>query len=182
MSQTSINQAGFPIAVAGQVSQTREGMDIVSRFSGEASTRIGFGLAVKAGTSEHEVLLPTAANSVVQGVVKFGYNHTPGATGDLDQDSTPPGLKPNASIELMRQGTMWVQIDADTAIATPGETRAYCRFESDGGSNTKVGTFRHTDDTHVIDTRNQVVFVSGVRTAADGTKIAEVDVNFGIKP
>lgn len=180
MSQTSVNPAGQPIAIAGQVSDTRLN-DMLSRFSGESSTRIGFGLGVKPGTLDHEVKLPTANSSVIEGVTAWSANHVPGVTGDLDQTSSPPGLKPKAGMELMRQGRIWAQIDGDTVI-TSGITRAYCRFETDGASNTLVGTWRHSDDGHVIDTRKQAIFMSGVRVAADGTKIAELAVNFDAAP
>lgn len=182
MSQTSINPAGQPIAVAGQIADNSKVRDVLSRFNGEASSCIGFGLAVKPGTNDHEVKLPSASSSVIEGVVKWGANHTPGASGDLDQTATPPGLKPHAGLELLRRGRIWAQIDADTAIAAPGVTRAYCRFETDGASNTLVGTFRHTDDSHVIDTRKQAIFMSGVRVAADGSKIAELEVDFTNSP
>ena len=180
MSQTVINPAGQPQAVAGQVSDSAR-CDIISRFSEEVTTRMGFGLGMKPGVKDHAILLPTASSSVIEGIVKFGFNHAPGVSGDLDQLSTPPGLKPQSSIELVRRGRIWVQVDADTVI-TPNVTRAYCRFETDGASNTLVGTFRHSDDTHVIDTRKQCMFVSGVRVAADGSKIAELDCNFQSSP
>lgn len=175
MSQTSINPAGQPIAVAGQAVDTGEGADDVSRFNGESSSAIGFGLGVKPGTYDHDVKLPTTG-CTFGGVTMWSAAHVPGASnGDLDTTSTPPGIKIKGRIDVRRRGRIWAQVDADTSI-TPGVTRAYLRFESDGVSNTLVGTFRHSDDGHVVDVRKQAVFVSGVRTAADGSKIAELDI------
>jgi hypothetical protein len=73
-----------------------------------------------------------------------------------------------------------VVVDADVSI-TVGQG-AYWRFESDGASNTVVGTFRNTDDSHVVDTRKKVIFRSGKFLAADQltggtTYIAEVSVS-----
>ena len=118
MPQTSVNPAGQPQAVAGQVSQAMEGMDIVSRFNAETVTCLAFGTGVKNGTNDHECKILTANSETVQGVVKWGNNHTPGATGDVDQTATPPGLKPAAGFGLVRKGRVWVAVDAGvTSIA-----------------------------------------------------------------
>ena len=49
--QTTINKAGQPVAVAGQLSDNGEAVDVVSRFNEEASAEIAFGVAVKPGSS-----------------------------------------------------------------------------------------------------------------------------------
>lgn len=180
MSQTSIAKTGQPIAVAGQLSDSHKGTDTVSRFSGEASAVIPFGVGVKPGTTFRKVLLPTASSSIIEGIVRFGYGHVPGATGDLDQ--TLGGLKPNAGMDVVRRGRMYVLVDANVTTITPYSDRGYCRFESSSGA-TVVGAWRNTDDSHVVDCSKAVQFVSPLFTAADGSsKIAEVQVEFTIKP
>ena len=180
--QTSIAQAGQPQAVAGQVSQAMEGMDIVSRFNAETVTCLAFGTGVKNGTNDHECKILTANSETVQGVVKWGKNHTPGATGDVDQTATPPGLKPNAGIELMRKGRIWVAVDTGVTSIAANVDRAYCRCASNG-SNTKIGYWSNASDTtYSIDCTKMAVFVSGLRYSADGLKIAELEVDFTNKP
>jgi hypothetical protein len=176
--QTSINTAGQPIAFQGLVTKK---LDSLSVSNYEASANLQPGLGVKPGTGQRTALLPTASSSVFMGIVAAAAAYAPGSFGELDQASTPAGYIPDTLFECVTKGRAWVQVDADCAI-TPNVTRAYWRFETDGASNTKVGTFRHTDDGHVVDTTKQCIFRSGVFTAADGTKIAELDFNTDIKP
>lgn len=176
--QTAVNAAGQPQAVAGQVSQAMEGMDIVSRFNAETVTCLAFGTGVKNGTNDHECKILTANSETVQGVVKWGNNHTPGATGDVDQTATPPGLKPAAGFGLVRKGRVWVAVDAGVTSIAANVDRAYCRCASNGG-NTKVGYFSNaSDSSYSIDIRKAAVFVSGLRYSADGLKMAELEVDF----
>lgn len=177
--QTKILAAGQPVAVAGEATKFIDGESCINA---EAATNLGFGLGVKPGTKVKEVLLPTASNSVFRGVVVQNRMHSPGTFGDIDDSGSPPGMKPKTSVEILAEGRCWVVVDGDTVI-TPGVTRAFWRFETDGASNTLVGTFRHNDDTHVVDVRGQVLFVSGVMDAADvlkgagSQKIAEVMIS-----
>lgn len=172
--QTSILAAGQPVGFAGMSTSKT---DSISANNAEASTNIGFGLGVKPGTTSRAALLPTASGSVLLGVVLNNMTYSPGDFGSIDQDGTPPGLIPDTLMEVIRQGRVFVVVDADAAV-TPNVTRLFWRFESDGASNTLVGTFRHVDDTHVVDTRGQVLAVGPIFTAADGTtKICEVYID-----
>jgi hypothetical protein len=174
--QTTINPAGQPIAVAGQGVDTGEGADDVSRTNGGA-TNIGFGLAVIQGTYDHTAVLPSQTTDIPQGVVLFDYSHSPGTFGDIDQAGTPPGLKQNVQFAIRRRGRIWVQLDAAFAGSiVAGVDRAYVRAIANGG-NTLIGAFTNAPDAgKTIDWTDKGVFVSGVRYAADGTKIAELDV------
>lgn len=177
--QTTILAAGQPPAFAGLCTQK---LDSVSAASREASANIQFGLGVKPGVKVKEMLLPTASSSVLLGILLQNQVYAPGTFGEIDQSSATKGLIPNTFGEILTEGRGWVIVDGDASI-TANVTRAYWRFESDGASNTLVGTFRHSDDGHVVDVRGQVLFVSGVFTAADGvTKIAEVYVSKSNSP
>lgn len=176
-SQTTILPFGQPIGFAGQV--THE-VDSDSAANKESSTNIGFGLGVKAGTYVKEALLPTASSSVLMGITTNRAVYGPGTFGRIDQAGTPPGMIPDTMMNLLTEGRMLVEVDADAA---PSKNQgAYWRFESDGVSNTKKGTFRETNDGHVVDTRKKVIFKSGAFLAADQltggtTKVAEVSVS-----
>jgi hypothetical protein len=172
--QTTILAAGQPAAFAGMCTQK---LDSNSAASRETSLNIQFGLGVKPGVKVKEMLLPTASSSILLGILLQNQVYAPGTFGEIDQTGTTKGIIPNTMGEVLTEGRAWVIVDGDASI-TPNVTRAYWRFETDGASNTLVGTFRHTDDGHVADVRGQVLFVSGVFTAADGvTKIAEVVVS-----
>lgn len=172
--QTAILAAGQPVGVAGEVTHK---IDSLSASNAESTTHIGFGLGVKPGTKVKEALLPTASSSVLLGVVCYNATYAPGTFGQIDPTASPPGINPDVMMEVINKGRVFVVVDADASV-TPNVTRLYWRFESDGASNTIVGTFRHSDDSHVVDTRTQVIAVGPIFTAADGTtKICEVQID-----
>jgi len=176
MSQTSINKAGQPVAVAGQLSDNGEAVDIVSRFN-DAATEIPFGTGVKASTSKHGVIQASASTDVTEGIVVWSRNHQPGTNGDLGTT----GLKQNAGLQILRKGRIWAQIDAGVVTITPYTDRGYNRCVSNGG-NTVLGRWSNaSDSTNSIDNTKQTQFVSGLQLAADGTKIAELEVDFTVK-
>ncbi len=173
MSQTSVSLAGQSIAVAGQISDNSPLDGIVSRFSQEtsASAVIPFGTAVKPGAARDGVRILTAIAEKVEGLVVWSANHTLG------------GLKPNASIQLMRQGRMYAVIDPSVSSITPYTDRGFVRAIANGGDSV-IGALRtNADGSDTIDCTEQIQFVSGIFLSADGvTKLAEVDVNFIAKP
>ncbi len=179
--QTTVNPAGQPVAVAGQLSDNQEGVDIVSRFNAEASANIAFGLAVApVGTQIRDGVINMAGSGdVVEGVNVWGFNHMPGSNGDLDQTSTPPGLRPKAGLQVIQRGRVWVVVDAGVTSIVPNIDRAFVRYSANGG-NTVVGAFSNaTDSGHNTDITKQAIFRSGIFLSADGvTKIAELDVDF----
>lgn len=181
--QTSINQAGQPVGVAGQLSDNMEGMDIVSRFNQEASANIQFGIGIKPGAARDGVKLLTANTETVEGINIWGFNHEVGANGDLDQTAVTGGLRPKASMQVLQRGRCYVVVDAGVSSIIPNVDRGYIRCVANGG-NTVIGAFSNiSDSTNSIDSTKQVIFRSNIFTAADGvTKIAEVDVDFVNKP
>lgn len=177
--QTSILAAGQPVGFAGQATAVK---DSRTANNAEASANIQAGIGVKPGTLVKEALLPTASSSVLLGIVKQLQSEAPGTFGTIDQSSTPPGYTPDTLMEVVTEGRIFARVDTDAAV-TPNVTRLYWRFESDGASQTVVGTFRHTDDGHVVDTTKQVVAVGPIFTAADGvSKICEVYISESNKP
>lgn len=176
--QTTISRSGQPAAFAGLPADGSI-KDDVSAFNLEASLEMPFGIGVK-WSGERGALLPSAANSVMKGINLFNANHQTGVDGDLGTT----GLKPKAALNIRRFGRLWLLVDVGIAVDTftPGTTRGYCRFETDGGSNTQRGTWRHTDDGHVVDCTSQVLFISKVILSANGVdKIALAQVDFGIE-
>src|SRR5579864_3418421 len=160
--QSTILPFGQPVGFAGQVTHR---IDTQSAANKEASSNIGFGLGVKPGTNAKEALLPTASSSVLAGIVLNEAVSAPGTFGGIDQSGSPPGLIPNTMMELLTEGRCLVKVDADTVVTIGAG--AYWRFESDGGSNTVKGTFRHNDDGHVVETTKKVTFKGAKFLAAD---------------
>lgn len=178
MSQTAVNPAGQPAAVAGQITDNQEGMDIVSRFNAETALNIDFGLGVAPGTERNAVKV--MANGECEGISVQDFRHSPGVSGDVDQTSALPGLKPKAGMQILRRGRIWLRLDKSVTSVTPYVSRGYCRYTADGTTNPLVGAWAIADDTgKTKDCTKQVQFVSGIFTAADGTShIAEADVDF----
>lgn len=177
MPQTVIQKTGQPVAVAGQLSDSMDTIDVVSRFSQEASAAIQFGCAVQSGTVRSGVKNMATSNDNIEGVSVFGYNHVPGSSGDID--TTNKGLKPNAGLKILRKGRIWVLIDPSITLITPYADRPFARYSANGG-NTVLGAFSNVSDGgHNTDLSRIGVFTSGLFTAADGTSlIAECEFDF----
>lgn len=183
MSQTSVSLAGQAIAVAGQLSDSNPNDGVVSRFSQETSPSavILFGVAVKPGSKRDGIRILTAISETVEGLTVQGFNHLPGATGDLDQ--TLGGLKPNAGLGVMRQGRMYAVVDPLLSSVTPFVDRGFVRALVNGGNNIVGALTNAADGSNTIDATKQIQFVSQIFLSADGvTKIAEVAVDFVNKP
>ena len=180
MAQTSVNPFGQPQAIAGQGVQNGEEQD-QTVMNAEASANMRFGIGVKPGTLDREVLLVTANNSVVEGVTLFDFDHSPGTFGDIDPTPVTGGLKPQKLLQVREWGKIWVQVDPSVVTIVPNVDRGFCRASANAG-DTVIGAWRNTDDGHVIDATKQALFTSGVRIAADGSKIAELFCNFIAKP
>lgn len=177
--QTVINKAGNPVAVAGQLSDNGEGVDIVSRFSEESSAELAFGTAIKPGTALRSVKKLTAITETVEGFSVWGFNHSPGSSGDLGTT----GLKPKAGLQVIRKGRLYVVVDPSVTSITPYIDRAHIRAVANGGDNVIGAVNKAADGITTIDSTKQVQFVGALMLAADGvTKIAEVEVNFTNEP
>lgn len=175
--QTSISRSGQPRAIAGMVADTGI-KDDVAAFNTDVVS-IPFGTGVK-WDGETGAKQPSASGSILKGIIRWDASHQTGTNGDLDST----GLKTKAEMYCRRRGRMWVLVDVGIAVGsfTPGTDKGYCRFESDGGSNTVIGAWRNTDDGHVVNASGQVTFISTVILAADGVShIAEVDCDFDNK-
>jgi hypothetical protein len=185
--QTSINKAGQPVGFPGQLSDSMEGVDVVSRFNQEAAAQMPFGIGVKPGTVRDGVKLPAAQADVIEGIVKWGANHMPANAAGTIGDLGATGLLPKAGLEVVRRGRMYVVVDpgiaAGAGAITPYVDRGYCRAVVNGGNNVVGAWTNAADGVNTIDCTKQVQFVSDVRLAADGvTKMAEVEVSFNNKP
>ena len=144
--QTTVLRSGQPQAFPGMVADTGI-KDDVSSFNLESVSSIPFGSGVK-WSGQRGSLLPTANNSVMQGIVRWSADHQTGTYGDLDST----GVRPLGDLMVRRKGRLWVPVDAEYAVGdlTPGTSRGYCRFETDGATNTVVGRWRASDDGHVV--------------------------------
>lgn len=174
--QSVILPFGQPAGFAGLPTQI---LDTASASNAEPTTNIDFGLGVKPGTNVKEALLPTTG-CLFAGVTMWGAVYAPGSFGEIDQTGSPPGMIPDTMMTLLTEGRIWVQVDADASPTIGGG--AYLRYETDGASNTKRGTFRHASDGHTVDVTKAVTFKSGKFLAADQltggtTYIAEVYVS-----
>lgn len=180
MPQTSVNSIGQPAAFAGLIADSAEVVDRVSAVNAEASANIGFGIGVIQGTAKQDAKLATASTDTFKGVSAFSMEHAPGTYGDLDANGG--GYLAGAKFNVLRKGRIWVQIDQSITSIAPFKDRGYCRYAANG-SNTTIGAFSNaSDNAKNLDLTAVVVFTSDVTTAADGKKIAQIEVDFTNKP
>lgn len=197
MSQTTVSAGGQAIGVAGQLSDTGEGVDIVSGFNMEATNQIpfGFGLRVQPGSNGDGFLLATGFSGLspgldVAGINTFSFNHArvgvADSAGNFSGDMGASGLLPKAGLQVLRQGRIIVPVE----IPVVAGDRPWCRGVATGTSSSAAfqgiwsGTgYNLANDaagsSYMIDCRRQGVFRSGTYTAADGTtKVAILEVDF----
>jgi hypothetical protein len=184
MSQTSINAAGQPQGVAGQLADNAEVVDVVSFFSEESSAEIPFGVGVVAGSDEQGCLLPSGSGDVCVGVSVFGLSHLPANSAGTSGDLGSSGLLPNAGLQVLRKGRILAYLDKSVTSITPYSDRPFLRYTADGTTNPQVGAWgKETDSGKNTDMSKCAVFVSGMFTSADGTtKCAVMEVDFTNKP
>lgn len=182
MSQTSIPRSGQPRAIAGMVADNRS-IDLVSAFNAEASAVIPFGVGVVNPGTERQAKLPAAGSDIFMGVSTWGLAHQPD-TGGFDLVSgAAGGIKPKGSLELCREGRIWVVVDPGVTSITPYSDRPFLRYSTNGANNV-IGAFGKASDAGKnIDLTKVGQFVSDVVTAADGvTKIALLEIEAVNKP
>ena len=181
--QTSVPATGQSRAFAGLIADSSELVDVVSAWSEEASAEMPFGIGLAQGTAAQGALIPSGAGDKLKGLLAHSYAHAPGgAAGFGDMGST--GIIAGGRLRCLRHGRIWVVLDASVASIAPFVDRGWCRHTTDGGANTVPGRWNKADlgGGKQLDATKQVLFVSDVVTAPDGTKIAEVEVNFTAAP
>jgi hypothetical protein len=168
MSQTSI-KSSMDVAFAGMLADAAQAR-VDSKANGEASAEIPFGVAVVKGATDNVVKLPSAGGDKFDGVVVHDHSYVPGTNGNLGTT----GLKPKTSMNILREGEIWVVVEEAVA---PGD-RGHFRHTANGG-NTQKGAWRKSaDGVNTIDATAQTEFRS---TAAQGG-LAKLYVNAGAKP
>ena len=148
-------------------------------FRSPSSCAADLALTVKPGSSLHGVKVLTAISETVEGLSVWGFNHSPGSTGDLGTT----GLKSKAGLQVIRKGRIYAVVDPSVTSITPYVDRGHIRAVANGGDNIIGALNKAADGITTIDSTKQVQFVGKLFTAADGvTKIAEVEVDFTNKP
>lgn len=184
--QTSINPAGQPIGVAGQRIDDGPG-DEMSGFSEETVNEIPFGCGVVQGTADDGCKLPSTSGDNPCGINEWDFNHMrAGAADDAGNptgDLGATGLKPKASVNKGLKGRFLVPLDVGVT-PTPGVSRPFLRFRTDGGSNAQPGTWNIAQDggTNLIDCTRLGVFRSSAFTVPNptggSTSVAILEVDF----
>jgi hypothetical protein len=163
--QTTVSVAP-DIGVPGQLADF-QGMDdgvIFSKTSKEASATIPFGVAVKQGTLDDDVLLMTAAANKLAGVVVWANDFA------IPSELVAAGLTPGTTFGVLFDGPILVTVE-DAVTPASG---VHIRFSANGG-NVQPGAFRGTADaTHTIDASAFCRYLTSA--GAGGTAV--VYVNF----
>lgn len=131
------------VGVPGQIASS-QGLDdaiVLDKTSKEASAAIPFGVAVKQGTLDDDVLLMTAANNKLMGVTVFAQDFA------RNSELTSSGLQPGTTFGVCFQGPILVLPEG---AVTPA-SGVHIRFSANGG-NTQPGAFTATADAgHTVD-------------------------------
>ncbi len=160
----------FVEAVEGMLSDNSMIKDCLSRVSEEASAEIPFGRMLKAGSTDPQVLLPTATSDLFAGVSVFNHAYAkPNELGDT-------GLKPMVAFNILNKGRLWVR--TEDAVTQASEVHVRCVT---GGSNgygaagaESAGAFRGTaDSTDCVDVS---AFCRWMKSAGAG-ELAELEVD-----
>lgn len=163
--QTAV-ETRYPIGIAGQLADlhTAEFGDVVHAVSEEASAEIPFGVMVKQGTADDGVLLLSANDDNIKGIVVHGHHFSkPVELGDT-------GLKPGISFGILRKGRIFVVAKTNVTPASEVHVRAVV-----AGAEVK-GEFRGTSDG--TDTIDITGFAKWVTSASSGeVAILEIDMS-----
>lgn len=184
MSQTSVPSTGQSRAIAGMIADSSSVDDIVSAWSEESSSEMPFGIGVVQGTAVQGALIPSGGGDILKGINAHGYNHASGGAAGFGDLGTS-GIIAGGRLRCLRHGRIWVLVDSGVTSITPFVDRGWCRHTANGAGKLVTGAWSNADDgggAKQIDATKQVLFVSDVITAPDGTKIAEVEVNFTAAP
>jgi hypothetical protein len=134
--------------------------DKVSVVSAESSAEIPFGVMVCKGADDEKAILPAAVDDLPLGIVIHGHGYS-----DVELGTT--GLKPKASMSILRRGRIYVTVEE---AVTKGD-RAVVRFSGTG----QAGAFRKTPvDGETLDVGGACVFVTSA--GANALAVVEVDM------
>ncbi len=107
MSQTSVSE--YVEAIVGLLADNTRKKDCAARVNAEASAGIPFGLMVKRGTDENEVVLISALADAMDGIATFGHSFA--KPQELDTD----GIQPGTVFDVLQRGRIYVAPEADVA-------------------------------------------------------------------
>lgn len=155
------------LGIEGQLADGGE-HDIMPMYNSEASAEIGFGRAVKFGSTsgtDQDALLPTAETDIIAGIVVFDHSHSSSAGGDLGT----VGIRPQGMLNVLRKGRILVKCEDG---CTPGQ-RLWVRAVGSTPPEYLGGLNSADDSTDMIDCTNQGVWLT--TAAAEGLAVLEVD-------
>ena len=174
--QTTYRSTPIIANIGGLADAHADGVSIFQGFSTESSAMIPFGHAVEFdpqagagydGTMEAKrgVKLPNANTDKISGILVYDPTTT-----DFTTDNTLDGMKPKATLNILRRGRIWVKPEADSSVTVGA--RLYVRAVA-AGAEYKGALRGAADSTDCIDCTNQGVWLS--IPDADGLALLEVD-------
>ncbi len=166
MSQSSVDDT-MPVAVAGLLADNTMRKNARTGHSEEDSDEIPFGTMVAKGSEDDGVLKLASAADKLAGVVMFGQKYE---QGGLELGDT--GLKPGCSFDVLRHGTIYVQVEDAVTPASGVHVRWDEDLEADPAE--VAGAFRGTaDPDKTLDCSTFCKFL----TSADAGEFAIVEID-----
>lgn len=145
--------------------------DVKPMYNEEASAEIAFGRAVKFGTNANGALLPAAESDVIAGIVLHSNAYT---TGTSTSDLGTTGLRPDATLSVLRKGRVWVTVEDGCVVGD----RLWIRAVGSTPPEYLGGVNSADDSTDMVDCTKQGVFL----TACSAGGLAILEVDFTNKP
>lgn len=153
MSQTTYS-AQPDLAFAGMLDGALDGATLLSRFN-EESVSIAYGLMVRQGTAENQILNLSAGDQDFLGVTRHDHTEidSAGQAAEIDADG--------GKVSIVRRGRVWVVTEETIALTDS----VFFRFAT--GSGTVLGAFRTDRD--------------GVAEVSTLTPTAVNDTQYGVR-
>lgn len=150
-------------AYAGMVGDSSMVKQIDSFISEESSAEMAFGIMVGQGTADNGCLLLATVNDNLIGVTVHSHRYA------KDQELGDTGLLPEATVQVMSQGRIWVQVEEAVTPASGVHVRAVAT------GNEVAGAFRDTQDgTDTIDISGFAKYLTSA--GANGFALLEFDM------
>lgn len=184
MSQTVINPAGQPIAVAGQIADNMPSEDVTTAFN-ESTVQAPFGAAMAQGSGALGVRVPNALTDIIVGANIWSADHQPAVTqpgGQVAGDIGGSGLLQYARIQLGRRCRFWAPLEPRPIASVAVNDPLFARVIPTG--NLWAGSWSNTADaSYCVDLSRAGKFRSGINYLADaavpsGTAGALAEIDF----
>lgn len=169
MSQTEAPRREMVAGRLGLIAEAFSPYDVKSRINSAAKSFFGRLVIRDTGSGEDAIAHPSSALSAVNGTVIDGIVSSTHAI-ESSRDSDDPAYPAQDTVNVLRKGYIWVQIEADVSVGDP----VLVRHTADGGLD-KLGAFAPAAGAGLQDISAVAKWEKG-GLAADGIALLEINL------